>query len=70
MSGSKGTKVLVCLSYLEKLGFLKRWYNVPSQLSVRFRGPWIEEAEPADAEQPALTWHPTRRKRKNCSGIV
>ena len=57
MSGSKGTKVLVCLSYLEKLGFLKRWYNVPSQLSVRFRGPWIEgieETEPTDVEQRNL----------------
>ncbi|MDE0469641.1 MAG: RecQ family ATP-dependent DNA helicase [Candidatus Poribacteria bacterium] len=54
MSGAKGTKVLVCLSYLEKLGFLKRWYNVPSQLSVRFRGPWMEEAEPADTEQRHL----------------
>ena len=54
MSGSKATKIFVCLSYLEKLGFLKRWYNVPSQLSVRFRGPWIEKAEPADAEQQHL----------------
>ena len=57
MSSSKGTKVLVCLSYLEKLGFLKRWYNVPSQLSVRFRGPWIEgieETEPTDVEQRNL----------------
>ena len=36
MTAAKGTKVLVSLSYLEKLGFLKRWYNVPSQLSVRF----------------------------------
>ena len=54
MSGSKETKILGCLSYLEKLGFLKRWYNVPSQLSVRFRGPWIEETEPSDAEQRHL----------------
>ena len=36
MSGLKSGKIQVCLSYLEKLGFLKRWYNVPSQLSVRF----------------------------------
>ncbi len=35
MSGLKVTKIQVCLSYLEKLGFVKRWYNVPSQLSVR-----------------------------------
>ena len=54
MSGAKETKVLVCLSYLEKLGFLKRWYNVPSQLSVRFGAPWIEEIEPVDVEQRHL----------------
>ena len=54
MSGSKGTKVHVCLSYLEKLGFLKRWYNVPSQLSVRFRGHWIGETEPPEATQREL----------------
>ena len=54
MSGGNATKILVSLSYLEKLGFLKRWYNVPSQLSVRFRGLWGEETEPADAAQQAL----------------
>ena len=54
MSGSKGTKIHVCLSYLEKLGFLKRWYNVPSQLSVRFRGHWIGEAEPTEKTQREL----------------
>ena len=54
MSGAKGTKVHVCLSYLEKLGFLKRWYNVPSQLSVRFRGHWIGETEPTEATQREL----------------
>ena len=54
MSESKATKILVCLSYLEKLGFLKRWYNVPSQLSVRFRGLWSEQTEPSDAEQQHL----------------
>ena len=48
------TKVLVSLSYLEKFGFLKRWYNVPSQLSVRFRGLWTEETEPTDAAQQEL----------------
>ena len=50
MTAAKGTKVLVSLSYLEKLGFLKRWYNVPSQLSVRFHTSWIEGMEPADVE--------------------
>ena len=54
MSGIKESKILVCLSYLEKLGFLKRWYNVPSQLSVRFRAHWIGEMEPTDAEQRPL----------------
>ncbi len=54
MSGGNATKILVSLSYLEKLGFLKRWYNVPSQLSVRFRGLWTEETEPADAAQLEL----------------
>ena len=54
MSGGNATKILVSLSYLEKLGFLKRWYNVPSQLSVRFRGLWTEEREPADAAQQEL----------------
>ena len=54
MSGGNPTKTLVSLSYLEKLGFLKRWYNVPSQLSVRFRGLWTEETEPTDAAQQEL----------------
>ena len=54
MSGGNLTKILVSLSYLEKLGFLKRWYNVPSQLSVRFRGLWTEETEPTDAAQQVL----------------
>ena len=54
MSGGNSTKILVSLSYLEKLGFLKRWYNVPSQLSVRFRELWIEETEPTDAAQQEL----------------
>ena len=48
------TKTLVSLSYLEKLGFLKRWYNVSSQLSVRFHGFWSEEPEPTDAAQREL----------------
>ena len=54
MSSSNPTKIHVGLSYLEKLGFLKRWYNVPSQLSVRFRGFWSEQAEPRDAAQREL----------------
>lgn len=54
MSSSNPTKIYVGLSYLEKLGFLKRWYNVPSQLSVRFRGFWSEQAEPRDTTQREL----------------
>ncbi|MDE0398998.1 MAG: RecQ family ATP-dependent DNA helicase [Candidatus Poribacteria bacterium] len=60
MSSSNPTKIHVGLSYLEKLGFLKRWYNVPSQLSVRFRGLWSEETAPADAAQQELL-HQLRR---------
>ena len=36
-TGINESKVRVCLSYLEKLGFLKRWFNVPSRFSVRLR---------------------------------
>ena len=54
MSGGNATKILVSLSYLEKLGFLKRWYNVPSQLFVRFRGLGPERTEPVDAAQQTL----------------
>ena len=54
MSGGNQTKTLVSLCYLEKLGFLKRWYNVPSQLSVRFHGFWSEEPVPTDAAQREL----------------
>ena len=34
---SKVTKIQVGLTYLEKLGFVKRWHNVPSKISVSFR---------------------------------
>ena len=54
MSESNLTKILVSLSYLEKLGFLKRWYNVPSQLAVRFSKRWTQKTEPADAAQQEL----------------
>ena len=57
MSGFKMTKIQVCLSYLEKLGFLKRWYNVPSQLSVTFRGFQTDTTAPADAGQQELLNH-------------
>ncbi len=35
--GFKVSKTQVALAYLEKLGFLKRWHNVPSKISVSFR---------------------------------
>ncbi len=35
--GFKVSKIQVALTYLEKLGFLKRWHNVPSKISVSFR---------------------------------
>ncbi len=37
MSGFKDTKIQACLSYLERLEFVKRWYNVPSRLAVQLR---------------------------------
>lgn len=35
--GFKVAKIQVALTYLEKLGFLKRWHNVPSKISVSLR---------------------------------
>ncbi len=35
--GFKVSKIQVALTYLERLGFLKRWHNVPSKISVSFR---------------------------------
>ena len=35
--GFKVAKIQVGLTYLEKLGFVKRWHNVPSKISVSFR---------------------------------
>lgn len=35
--GFKDTKLQVGLSYLEKLGFIKRWNNLPSRVSITFR---------------------------------
>ena len=35
--GFKVSKIQVALTYLEKLGFLKRWHNVPSKISISFR---------------------------------
>lgn len=35
--GFKVTRIQVALTYLEKLGFVKRWHNVPSKISVSLR---------------------------------
>lgn len=35
--GFKVVKIQVGLTYLEKLGFIKRWHNVPSKISVSLR---------------------------------
>ena len=35
--GFKVVKIQVGLTYLEKLGFVKRWHNVPSKISVSLR---------------------------------
>ncbi len=35
--GFKEAKLQVALTYLEKLGFLKRWHNVPARISVSLR---------------------------------
>jgi len=42
----KETKLHTCLSYLEKLEFLKRWYNVPSQLTIRYPNTTHNQNEP------------------------
>ena len=42
--GFKVSKIQVALIYLEKLGFLKRWHNVPSKISVSFRKKPNEES--------------------------
>ena len=53
MSGFRSGKIQVCLSYLEKLGFLKRWYNVPSQVLVSF-GRSVQSAPLTDTMQRHL----------------
>lgn len=61
--GFKESKIQVALSYLEKLGFLKRWYNVPSQLSVRLRTSPTTET----LTQPDLL---AQLRRKNVTDIL
>ncbi len=48
--GFKDTKLQVGLSYLEKLGVIKRWNNLPSRVSVVFR----TQPENANSEQSKL----------------
>ena len=48
--GFKDTKLQVGLSYLEKLGFIKRWDNLPSRVSVAFRS----QPKDIDLEQSKL----------------
>lgn len=58
LSGFKEGKIRVGLSHLEKLGFLRRLYNVSSKLSVRTRSPKSSEsAEIANESQRILLSH-------------
>ena len=54
LSGFKEAKVRVGISYLEKLGFLRRRYNVPSRLNVRLSSPNHRADNPANESQRAL----------------
>ena len=58
LSSFNDGKIRVGLSYLEKLGFLRRLYNVSSKLSVRTRSPKSSEyAKIADESQRILLSH-------------
>ena len=54
LSGFKEAKIRVGISYLERLGFLRRRYNVPSRLNVRLSSPNTPAANPANESQRAL----------------
>ena len=58
LSSFNDGKIRVGLSHLEKLGFLRRLYNIPSKLSVRM-SPFESNltTEPADESQKALLHH-------------
>ncbi len=58
--GFKQAKIQVGLSYLEKqeLRFLKRWYNVPSQISIRLR------TQPADGTSGQSELYTHLRQRR------
>ena len=57
-TGFKEAKIQVGLAYLEKLEFLKRWHNVPSQVTVRLR------TRPTDATSVQSELYTHLRKRR------
>ena len=74
LSGFNADKIRVGISHLEKLGFLRRLYNVPSKLSVRVRP--LESsltAEIADESQKILLRRLRSRSELNvldfCRGL-
>ena len=54
LSSYQETKIRVGISYLEKLGFLRRRYNVPSTLSVRIKSLPSREANSFDDSHSLL----------------
>ena len=61
LSGFKEAKIRVGISYLEKLGFLRRRYNVPSKLNVRMNPSGGRAPDSTDDSQRLLLQH-LRRK--------
>ena len=74
LSSFNDSKIRVGISHLEKLGFLRRLYNVPSKLSVRMR-PFESSliAEIADESQKTLLHHLRSQSELNvldfCRGL-
>ncbi len=54
LSGFKDAKIRVGISYLEKLGYLRRRYNVPSRLNVRLSSSNNHVSKPASESQQML----------------
>ena len=61
LSGFKEAKIRVGISYLEKLGYLRRRYNVPSSLNVRLSSSNHRNSNPVDDSQRALLQQLKRR---------
>ena len=61
LSGFKEAKIRVGISYLEKLGYLRRLNNVPSSLNVRLSSSNHRISNPADDSQRALLQQLKRR---------